>query len=319
MKPLTGLRCVDRHTQQLGNTCAQLRLSGYEPVTDMLHTGSRYLRFSAQFTDRSEMVGYADLGAWLATTLPELEGIDWVSIDDALLPGLIDSASWQPDLVSQHAPVAACTVSPIFGHPDQVAQLPRIRSQHGWILVEQFQPTNSDGLVGVQPLAGVSIPLKFQLGQSEFPLQRLSMIELGDVLVIATPRLRVVSKGKTLFTFAVHQESIMILESEQGMDAEFPEFEAYQSDVNPELTDNTGKPLSPAKLATLPVHLSFVLMEKSVTLAELQSMVPQQIVALPSEQFRGVDIRVNGQSFARGELVQFADGQLGVEIQRIWN
>ena len=111
----------------------------------------------------------------------------------------------------------------------------------------------------------------------------------------------------------------MITEPEEGIDADFPEFDDYHADAGAEPVEPTGSPLSQSTLSALPVELSFVLMEKSVTLAELQTMLPGQIVDLPKDQLCQVDIRVNHQPFARGELVQLADGQLGVEIHRTWS
>jgi len=72
-------------------------------------------------------------------------------------------------------------------------------------------------------------------------------------------------------------------------------------------------------LARLPVELTVVLMEKTVTLAELKQIAPGEIMPLPQNSVLDVEIRANQQKFASGELIQLPDGQLGVEIRKIWS
>jgi flagellar motor switch/type III secretory pathway protein FliN len=60
-------------------------------------------------------------------------------------------------------------------------------------------------------------------------------------------------------------------------------------------------------------------MEKTVTLAELKLLTPGEIVELSKNNILDVEIRANQKKFARGELIQLPDGQLGVEIRTIWS
>ena len=152
-------------------------------------------------------------------------------------------------------------------------------------------------------LSHLRVPLTFSLGYSVLPYNTLATIEVGDVLLIEHTEGRVSSHGKTLFTSELNQETIMILERDEN--GEHDKVDA------PSTASATG-------LNTLPVELSFVLLEKIVPLNELKAITPGEIVELPPGAMLDVEIRANQRSFARGELIQLANGQLGVEIRTLW-
>ena len=74
----------------------------------------------------------------------------------------------------------------------------------------------------------------------------------------------------------------------------------------------------PTGLAALPIELSIVLMEKLVPLEQVKTITPGEIIELPHSAMLDVEIRINQAHFARGELIQLPNGQLGVEIHQLW-
>lgn len=84
------------------------------------------------------------------------------------------------------------------------------------------------------------------------------------------------------------------------------EYQEVQQDVqdNTDIVHNMGQ---------LPVQLEFVLHNHRVTLAGLQKLCQGQLLTLPEDAERRVEIRANGARVGYGELVQL-DGQLGVEV-----
>jgi type III secretion system YscQ/HrcQ family protein len=135
-------------------------------------------------------------------------------------------------------------------------------------------------------------------------LSALSTIEVGDVLLIEHTEGRVSSNGKTLFTSELTQEAIMILNRTEN------ETEHHDTSAMPD-ENTTG-------LNSLPIELSVVLMEKIVPLNQFKAITPGEIIELPPDAMLNVEIRANQRCFARGELVQLANGQLGVEIRTLW-
>jgi type III secretion protein Q len=317
MKTLDGLRCVDSATQQRGHTAAALRSVGYQPQLDIVLTDARYLKFGAVFCDQSEMTGYVDVAQWMSQSLPSLEGMDWSSIDDRALPALVQACPVQLDLLQLHATVTGCQVNQIVDNTLPLQHLPRVATATGWILVEQFEPGTGAKLVGNDVIPAVPVTVDFNLGTSFLSLRQLSGADVGDVLLINNVALHMRSHGAALLTYILQEDSIMISDPIE-YDGDFG-YDPHKDQIQ---VEDLSAPIDAAhtkrqKFADLPIELSFVLLEKSVTLTELQKMAPGEIVQLPQDQLLHVEIRANRRTFAQGELVQLSDGQIGVEIHSI--
>lgn len=74
---------------------------------------------------------------------------------------------------------------------------------------------------------------------------------------------------------------------------------------------------APDELTTLPVRLEFLLASQATDLGTLARILDGQLIALPSDAARHIEIRANGKSVARGELVQLDDG-LGIEVLQVY-
>jgi len=302
MKTLTTLRRVETPVHTLANVYAQLTHLGYQPQLSRALSGIRYLRFHAQFEDRSEINGLLEFSAWIKTALPELDGIDWLSMENQIVHPLITEHPLKLALSHQHAPFRQIRTVELVSDVNHAHDLPCLDGLPGTVMVEQFTPHTPTEASEIASLSHLPIPLTFSIGYSVLPLSALTTIEVGDVLLIEHAVGRVSSNGITLFTSELTQGGIMVLnrtENEVERDSE-------------QGTENT------TGLNSLPIELSVVLMEKVVPLNQFKAITPGEIIELPPSAMMDVEIRANQRCFARGELIQLANGQLGVEIRALW-
>lgn len=306
MKTLTALRRVEKDTHALTLIQAQLQRQGYQTQLRRPLSGMRYLRFHGQFEDSSEIHGLIDLASWASTALPSLDGIDWLSVEDQILQPLIAEHPLHLALSHQHAPFKTMSVLELVTISGHTSELPCLDASPGTVIVEHFVPHVSHDAAEIASLNHLHIPLTFSVGYSVLPCDALNTLEVGDVLLIEHSEGRISSNGKTLFTSELNQGAIMILNREENEieNGKMPHDTSHVS-------ENTG-------LNALPIELSVVLMEKTVPLAQLKTMTPGEIIELPPDTMLDVEIRANQRCFARGELVQLANGQLGVEIRTLW-
>lgn len=309
MKTLTALRSVDVCDMHLGNSSARLKYLGYQLQEELFLPAKNYLRFHAQFEDQSEIKGFIDVATWLTQSIPSIDGIDWFSLDEQVLYSLISAYPLKLELVNQHSPIVKSAIVELASDVSELVAYPRLATSTGIVLVEQFtygdSIGSSDTAVGQELENKIVTNLNFILGYSNLPVSSLATIEVGDALLIEHVAEHITSNNKILFKYILTQESIMV--DEQVANDE----QSDQKVENPNVTEED-------KLNSLPIELSFVLMEKTVTLAELKAMAPGEVIELPQNQVMNVEIRANQRSFCRGELVQLSNGQLAVEIRQIW-
>lgn len=303
MKTLTSLRRVDTPVHTLANIYAQLTHQGYQPQLSRPLSGIRYLRFHAQFEDRSEINGLLEFSAWIKTALPELDGIDWLSMEDQIVHPLITEHPLQLALSHQHAPLIQIRTVELVSDVNHTHDLPCLDALPGTIMVEQFTPHTPTDASEIVSLSHLPIPLTFSIGYSVLPLSALTTIEVGDVLLVEHAKGRLSSNGITLFTSELTQGGIMVLSRTEN---------EADHDQSEHATENT------TGLNSLPIELSVVLMEKVVPLNQFKAITPGEIIELPPSAMMDVEIRANQRCFARGELIQLANGQLGVEIRTLW-
>jgi type III secretion protein Q len=301
MKTLTILRRVEVSAPTTAAICAQLKHQGYQPKLSRPLSGVRYLRFHVQFADLSELHGLLEFASWAKAALPALEGVDWLSMEEPVLQSLIAEQPLQLALANQHAPLNQISVAELVADISQTDELASLDASPGVILVERFKATIPTDAAEIEALNQISVPLTFSIGYSVLPLSALATIEVGDVLLIEHAQGRVISNGKTLFTSELTQDAIMILNRDEN--------EPGHQEVHTEHA---------AGLDSLPIELSVILMEKVVPLNQLKAITPGEIIELPPDAMMDVEIRANKRTFARGELVQLANGQLGVEIRTLW-
>ncbi|MCD6027538.1 MAG: hypothetical protein K0R08_2057 [Solimicrobium sp.] len=303
MKTFTSLRRVDPKAHNLVSTYTKLNVQGYQPRYSRPFPGTRYLRIYGQFEDQAEIHGLLDLVTWAKATLPALDGIDWSSMEDSVVHSLINEHPLELSLSNQHTPFKQIKVAELIADIEGEADLSCVDAFPGEIMVEGFAPHLVTDASEIASLSHIPIPLTFSLGYSALPLHALSTIEVGDVLLIEHIKGRVSSNGKTLFTSELNHETIMILERTEN--------ETLAPETSQATESLTG-------INALPIELSIVLMEKIVPLNQFKAITPGEIIELPEGAILDVEIRANQQCFARGELIQLTNGQLGVEIRSLW-
>lgn len=302
MKILNTLRRVETSAPTYANICAKLKHQGYQPQPRRPLSGSRYLRFYGQFEDSAEINGLLEISSWATSALPELDGIDWFSMEDQVLQSLIAEHPLHLALSHQHAPLAQTKTLGLVVDVNNLSDLPCLDASPGAIMVEQFTPQVAADVSEIASLNNIQIPLVFSIGHSILTLSAMDTIEVGDVLLIEHVQGRVTSNGVTLFLSELNQKAIMILDRTEDGD-------------EPHATSGEDT----AGLNSLPIELSVVLMEKTVPLNQFKAITPGEIIELPAEAMLNVEVRANQRCFARGELVQLANGQLGVEIRTLWS
>jgi len=306
MKPLSSLRRINLQAPSPDSTSLLLHQCGYEPYYTTNLGGNYYLEFSGQFEDESEIAGYVDVSTWMNQALPNLSGLDWASVDHQVLPSLMAAYPLTLNLVHQHAPIQNCQLGEIVSDLSDLGGLPCLELASGAVLVKRFKQGNLFAPQDQKEFEGLPVPLVFCIGSSSLPIQALSQVEIGDVLLIEHVAGRVLTNKKPLFKFEFNKGKIMILDNSENEVEGLVPLNGPEPDV-----DNS--------LDRLPIELSVVLMEKTVTLAELKLLAPGEVVELSKNNILDVEIRANQKKFARGELIQLPDGQLGVEIRTIWS
>jgi len=300
------LRGVDVHDLPVENSVARLRHFGYQLCYGSLLTGKSYLRFDALFEDSSELKGLIDAAKWLTQSLPSVEGIDWCSLDQHVLYSLIHTYPLTLELVNQHAKITKISVIELVTDTSGLTALPQLATSNGNILVQQYNYGKALEISGSTPRIDnrLQADLEFLVGYSTLPRSSLPTVEIGDVLLVENVAEFVRCNGKNLFKYTLTQGSIMLNEHNENE-------EQYEAAID-KLSAN-----EPAGIDALPIQLSFVLMEKSVTLGELKAMAPGELVEIPAAQVMKVEIRANQRKFGCGELVQLPNGQLAVEVRQI--
>ena len=300
MSQFTALRQVDKTAHTITSSCSRLQHLGYQPTTEHVLLSQHYLRFQGQFDDGTEITGAIDLASWASRALPALDGIDWLSIDVQVLPSLFAAHPLELALAQQHAPFSNISTLGLVADSIDLSNLPALAASPGPVLVERITCHITKDVADLTTLNRLTIPITFYLGHSTLPNHALAQIQIGDVLLVERMDCRVAIHGKTLFRMEFSQESIMILEPHETEVADSPSHGPV-----------TG-------LATLPVKLSIVLMEKLLPLAQVKNITPGEVIELPPSAMLEIEIRINQTQFARGELIQLPDGQLGVEIHQLW-
>lgn len=78
----------------------------------------------------------------------------------------------------------------------------------------------------------------------------------------------------------------------------------------------TGDPMVPAHLARLEVRVTVEVGSARLTLRDLMTSEPGRLLALDRGVVEPVDLLVNGQLFARGEIVALGD-RFGVRLTEV--
>lgn len=155
--------------------------------------------------------------------------------------------------------------------------------------------------------AGIHLPCSLRLAPRDLPLSRLRALGSGDILILAGAQQALHAPHATFPL--IHDGSNWTIGS-LDMTDDLPQADA--------IPDPLPEPAAPT-IGDIPVRLSFVLSEHSLTVTELQNLTPGAILPLdpaPVAPGRPVRILANGRPVGDGHLVQI-DDQPAVRIARL--
>jgi type III secretion protein Q len=174
-------------------------------------------------------------------------------------------------------------------------------------LVQHLPNTSS-----VDTLEDVPVKLELCIGQTDLPLIQMASLQSGALVFIQHNYL---GEGQELllrspyattaslsFAAKVDGHQIIILSSSHTMNNQI----AHTAD-----TDEAS-----ATLEQMPVHLSFDLGHKVLTLGQLRQLGEGQALQLDRPVQQGVTIRANGAAIGEGQLLDI-DGRMGVLISKL--
>ncbi|HID7510676.1 TPA: YscQ/HrcQ family type III secretion apparatus protein [Enterobacter hormaechei] len=287
MQGLT-LKYIDTSARALESAATSWRHQGWDAV---LETPPRVGLWLPLSDSDHRWQGWLRLQDWLESAVPELAELAVsAGVERLVVPWL---AAVQHPLV---LPMPELNYQRLqLGEPIPGADLPqgpmlRVMAKQGPLWLAQVPES---GVNGAKTLAGLSWPLRFVVGDSRVSLSLFGRVAPGDVLLISTPLSEVRCYEKTLGCYQQYEEGIIM---------EYQELQDVQD--NADIARNMGQ---------LPVQLEFVLHNHRVTLAGFQNLCQGQLLTLPADAERRVEIRANGARVGHGELVQL-DGQLGIEV-----
>lgn len=301
MTPALPLRRVDATRLGQEATFRRCRALGLQVAWTPLPRQGSVLRFR-QSGAHGDVTSLLPTSAWVARHWPTLPGLAWESLDDASARTLFD----RPD----GGPVAAPWLSDgatqwLEQRPaPPPGELPCIATATGPVWIESLHAT-------AVPPAPVDLPddlrlsLDLRLGRRRLRVAQLRALRPGDVVLLDTLAPTALLEGRALFSFALNEGHIMVIDFDAmaALDDAPVRQEDAPTDAEPRL-----------ELGQLTVTVDVVLCRMGYSLAELSELQPGTTLPLADDAHRHVELRVQGQLLAIGELVGVGDG-LGVQLQ----
>ncbi|WP_312317721.1 FliM/FliN family flagellar motor switch protein [Stenotrophomonas sp.] len=247
---------------------------------------------------------------WCPYMLPALSDLAWSELVDR---ETLDC--WLPDARLLDIPQAALIgmdvelreVVPASALPVTRGPRPYLASAQGPAWIEQVE-----GLPQLHPhdaAIHLCLPVDLEIARLRVPLPRLRSLAPGSVLLLAEFLPIARTGAQRLYTFDFTLETISV-----NTPFDFVDDAADTADFDP--MPAVAAP-SPAGLdvARLPVTVEVVLCQLQQRVGDLAALRPGTVFNLPADAWTQLQLRVNGQTIARGELVQVGD-QLGVQLHQ---
>lgn len=291
-------------------TLADCARAGLAPAWQPLPTRGVMLRF--QVTGRSGALRLA-LAAehWCPAMLPELAGLAWSELVDAQA-----LACWLPEQRlldipgAPDAEVRLCEVVPVSALALGDGPQPCLPTAQGPAWIEQIDAAPSSALAPVT--RALRLPVELGIARLQLPLHRLRTLAPGAVVLLdqlapvaRTARRRLYAFDFTLETISVNTPFDFLDDEDATADLAVP--------AAPEPAPSGTATATGIDIRRLPVTVDVVLCQLQQSIAELDGLQPGTVFNLPHDAWKQLQLRVNGQVVARGELVQVGD-QLGVQL-----
>jgi type III secretion system YscQ/HrcQ family protein len=144
----------------------------------------------------------------------------------------------------------------------------------------------------------IPIRLRFDVGPLRLPADTVASMDEGDIVCLPEQHGIVTCSSMPLFLFHLSGKHIML--------------DAFKDRTFAEADD---EPTEETRLGQLPVPISFVISQKTLTVAELSALEPGSTLSMNSTKPL-VTLMIGSRRFARGELVRIGD-ELGVELSDV--
>lgn len=306
MKIFTSLRQVNQAQIAARLLYANLKQLGCKSVLKSLEPGLRYLKMRGSFLHGGCYDVLLDISSWGQQCYPEW-GIDWQKVDIHLLQDFLRErfqvATTQIGIDTEVLTLES--IGCIASGAQHSGLFPCLSTTQGQLFFFQMH-TVAGGTGWMKEVSGLTVQVQASLGKTRLAWRVLRRIRLGDILLIEQPEMTVWCHEYPLFSFALEKEGLVMnehnktLQEKKGQDAAGQHF----------LLGND-------KLSQVRVEVQFVLMERKLSLIQLQSMVAGEVWAMPQDTEKNISLKVNNILFAEGELVQLSDGRLGIEVQKM--
>lgn len=290
-------------------TLAACARAGITPEWQSLPTRGAMLRFDVIGSAGSLRVALA-AEQWCPAMLPDLAGLAWSELVDrqalaCWLPAqpLLDIASTA--LADAQVDLREVVPVSVLGLGD--GPQPCLPTAQGMAWIERADA--SAGAALASATRAVRLPVVLGIARLQLPVQRLRSLSPGTVVLLDQLQPVARSGRHRLYTYDFTLETISVntpfdfLDDDDGT-------EAAASALAPAPT----VPATPGiDIRRLPVTVDVVLCELQQPIGELEALQPGTVFNLPADAWTRLQLRVNGQTIARGELVQVGD-QLGVQL-----
>lgn len=153
-------------------------------------------------------------------------------------------------------------------------------------------------------MSQLPITINFELGRSHIRLALLRQLAEGDVVLINNISSDAVIHSKVVGTYQKIEGNIMFTQYEETYEKE----SGIETESSPTLTARDS----------IPVQLTFILEQRTVTLAEVENMYRGDVIPYEVNQEKQVIISANGVHIAKGELIWLGES-LGIEVTELFN
>jgi type III secretion protein Q len=162
-------------------------------------------------------------------------------------------------------------------------------------------------------LDSLPVTLNLCVGQTSLPLRQLQSLQVGGLVFMSQSHVQDDGQGLMLSTAIGprrHWNAQARLQDGQIFVTSNPITMSTIADPRSESVDD------PVALDDMPVHLTFDVGQKVMTLAQLRQLGEGQALSLDRDIQSAVSIRANGAVIGQGQLVDI-DGRLGVLVHRL--
>ncbi|WP_445147338.1 type III secretion system cytoplasmic ring protein SctQ [Dyella sp. Tek66A03] len=284
----------------------QCRAHGVDVHWQQLPVVGCYLHFTLRHGGGS-MSCLVDVAEWACKRLPGVAGVAWDELDTRSGHLLFGSCPQPLHLESPALQYEQATYDGLVpGTRLAMAEIPWpcVPSNEGTIWIESLDKSYAQAPVSPSLPTKLALSVRYRIGNVQLRSGQLRTLRCNDVVLLGEIAGRAMVNRHSLFSFNFNLENVVV------NDTFSPPF------------DDSDEPLAQPPiqrdldLASLPISIDVVLCTLSQTLADLGQLEQGTTLSVPIDAHRNVELQVNGQCVAAGELVQVGD-VLGVQIQRM--